>query len=109
MKKIFMAVVIAGMLAVFSGNVFAGSVNAPGIRERIEEQQRRIDDGIASGELTRAEAARVQLKLDKIKARESRLSADGKLTPRERKRLHRMLDANNKKIFHKKHNPRKMD
>jgi hypothetical protein len=78
---------------------------AAGIRERIGDQQRRIDKGIASGELTRQEADTLQDNLSWIKYEFARMTDDGKLTPAESKRLDDLLDRNNNMIINKKHNP----
>jgi hypothetical protein len=78
---------------------------AAGIRERIRDQQRRIDKGIASGELTRPEAETLQDNLSWIKYEFARLTDDGNLTPGERTRLDGLLDRNNNMIINKKHNP----
>jgi len=78
---------------------------AAGIRERIGDQQKRIDQGIASGELTRQEAETLQDNLSWIKYEFARLTDDGKLTPGERSRIDCLLDRNNNMIVNKKHNP----
>ena len=78
---------------------------AAGIRERIGDQQKRIDKGIASGELTRQEADTLQDNLSWIKYEFARLTDDGKLTPGENKRIDGLLDRNDKMIADKKHNP----
>lgn len=106
MKGLF-AITILLVVFMLSGVSIAGNTSDPGIQERIEEQQRRIDQGIASGELTPEEAARLQENLNRIKAEEAALKADGRLTARERARLHRELDINSAKIYKKKHNPRR--
>lgn len=71
---------------------------------RIDQQQKRIDNGIRSGELTRREAEIVQENLDKIRAAYSRMMADGKLSEHEQEKLDRKLDRNDKMIYDKKHN-----
>ncbi len=76
----------------------------PAIRERIANQQRRIDDGIASGRLSRSEADIVQDNLNWIKGKFARTKADGSLSPREIDRLNHMLDRNGEMIFKEKHN-----
>ena len=106
-RSAFAAFILGVFLVVTAGSVFAGNVDDPGIQDRIMEQQKRIDEGIASGSLTRDEAARVQDNLNRIKAEEARLKADGKLTKRERARLQHELDRNSDKIFKKKHNQRR--
>ncbi len=106
MKKILAIGFIAGVILIMvGGNIFAGNTYDPKIQERVAEQQKRIDEGIASGQLTRAEVNILQDNLNRIKAEEARLKADRRLTPRERVRLHRMLDRNSGMIFKKKHNP----
>lgn len=71
---------------------------------RIDQQQKRIDNGIRSGELTRKEAEIVQENLDKIKAAYSRMKADGRLSEKEQEKLDSKLDRNDKMIYDKKHN-----
>jgi hypothetical protein len=88
--------VLLGMISV----AFADS-----FRERIHNQQKRIDQGIASGQLTRQEADTLQDNLSWIKYEFARMTDDGKLTPAESKRLDDLLDRNNNMIINKKHNP----
>lgn len=105
-KKIVVATSLALIVFVLSAvAAYAGNTKDPKIRERIEEQQKRIDQGTASGSLTRQEADIVQDNLNRIRESEARMKADGKLTPRERKRLEHMLDRNSKMIYKEKHNP----
>jgi len=105
MKKTLILIFLVGaMIMVVAGGVSGGTAD-PGIQDRIAEQQRRIDQGIATGELTRHEADILQDNLNWIKAEEARLKADGRLTPGERARLHRALDRNSTMIYKKKHNP----
>jgi dsDNA-binding SOS-regulon protein len=76
-----------------------------GIRERIWDQQKRIDSGIASGQLTRHEADILLDNLSWIRYEFARLTDDGKLSPGERDRLDKMLDRNDNMIINKKQNP----
>ena len=73
--------------------------------ERIEGQQRRINQGIKSGELTRKEAGILQDNLSWIRDRYARMTNDGRLTQNEQKRLDKMLDKNSEMIKNKKRNP----
>lgn len=79
-------------------------VKPTGFQLRIEQQQKRIDDGIRSGELTRKEAEVVQENLDKIKTAYLRMKADGRLSEKEQNKLENMLERNDKMIYNKKHN-----
>jgi len=104
MKKIA-CVVIALLLGVIlsASVVFAGTMYAPKIKNRMVAQQKRIHKGVVSGCLTRTEARKLRYRLNCIRATESRLKADGYLTKRERARLHRQLNHNSKEIYFKKH------
>ena len=105
MRKAFVAAVLAGVVIVIAGISFAASTYDPAIHDRIADQQKRIDQGIASGALTRSEADILQDNLNWIKGEEARLKRDGRLTKHERDRLHKMLDRNSNMINKKKHNP----
>lgn len=74
------------------------SINA---RER--NQQRRINQGIRSGELTRREARRLEANEARIRTDERFARADGKVTPRERARLQRELNRESRGIYRQKH------
>lgn len=75
-----------------------------GFQTRIQRQQKRIDDGLRSGELRRKEAEIVQANLDKIRSSYSRMKADGNLTEKEQDTLDKRLDRNDKMILERKQN-----
>ena len=78
------------------------------IRERIEQQQVRIDDGIRSGSLTRREAAKVQKELDEVRrARAKMHDDDGRISHKERERLNKKLDKVEHMISREKHDSQK--
>lgn len=74
------------------------------IGARIENQQRRIDQGISSGELTRREADVLIDNLNWIRDEYSAARRDGRLSQSEIERLSRHLDQNNRMITDKKNN-----
>ncbi len=104
-KAVVAVFVVTLAFALVAVSAYAGNTKDPGIHSRIEEQQKRIDQGIASGQLTRREADIVQDNLNRIRESEARMKSDGKLTPKERARLEHMLDRNSKMIYKEKHNP----
>lgn len=104
MKRIFSMVLPLLAIIMMTGAVFAGNINDNGIQTRLAEQQGKIDAGIVSGQLTRPEASILLDNLNWIKAEEAKLKAEGQLTPKERKRLNRMLDHNSNMIHKKKPN-----
>jgi predicted nuclease with TOPRIM domain len=73
-------------------------------QSRIENQQGRIDKGVAKGDLTRREADILQDNLNQIRDEYSRMKADGRLTPGEADRLERDLDVNDRMIQDKRNN-----
>ncbi len=109
MKKILMMTAVAGALSLMAaGAAFAGT-NDPGIQQREQNQERRIDQGVASGQLTPKEAGRVEAQQAKIKQDEARMKADGNLTKKERAKLTREQNRASRNIYRKKHNQRKVD
>jgi hypothetical protein len=76
-------------------------------RERCE--QRRINQGVRSGELTRREAGRLRAEQFRISAYEARARSDGSLTRAERYRLDRMLDRASRDIYRQKHDGQDRD
>jgi len=75
-----------------------------GIEARQAEQQRRIDQGIRSGQLTPLEAKRLEAQQAHIEELEGRLRASGgRLTPAERARLERDLNRSSRAIYREKH------
>lgn len=98
------AALSAGLAAT---QAFAGPAHTPGVDARQARQDLRIDNGIASGALTPAEAANLTAGQHRIDRMENRFKADGVVTGRERARLHHAQDRQSRKIYRKKHNRRR--
>ncbi len=104
------AAVVAVSLA-FAGAVFAQGTPAPagnpaatpGIDKRQENQQKRIDAGVKSGQLTEKEAARMEKRQEKLQKDKEKAQADGVVTKKERHHLNREADRNSKAIARQKH------
>ena len=75
----------------------------PKIDQRQANQEKRIQQGVASGSLTPKEAARIEKRETKIAADEAAAKSDGKVTAAERKKLNRELDHASGAIKHQKH------
>lgn len=75
----------------------------PGVDKREANQQRRIQQGVKSGELTPREAARLERGEKRIERMEEKAKTDGKVTAQKRKRLHRAENAESRKIYREKH------
>ncbi len=73
-------------------------------RDRMDSQQRSIDQGVSRGDLTRREADMLQENLNHIRDEYGRMKADGRLTPSEADRLDRDLEINSRMIQDKRNN-----
>ena len=83
--------------------VCATPVLASGINKVEHREQARIRQGIRSGELTRAEARRLEAQQARIRVDERFDRADGKLTLKEREQLRKELHRASRDIYRQKH------
>jgi hypothetical protein len=81
----------------------ANPAATPGIDRRQANQEKRIDQGVRSGELTQREAARLERGQDRVQKIEDKAKADGSVTAQERKRIHKAQDSQSRKIYREKH------
>ena len=81
-------------------------VFTPGINRRIRRQNRRIERGRSLGDLTRFEYRRLKFKLFQIRMVRRYAKFDGYVSRGERRRLHRMLDRNSRRIRRLRNNGR---
>lgn len=72
------------ILALFAQPALAQSGYSQGIDKRQADQQQRIDQGVANGDITEREAANLQAGQRKVQYLEDRYSADGRITGGER-------------------------
>ncbi|MGH8805620.1 MAG: hypothetical protein ACREXN_12795 [Polaromonas sp.] len=104
-------ILIAAVAVTLSGAAFAQAPAAaptdplatPRIDQRQVNQQKRIDQGVASGQLTPQETARLEKREGKIAADEARAKSDGKVTHAERRRLRHEENHASKAIYKQKH------
>jgi hypothetical protein len=75
----------------------------PRIDQREANQEKRIEQGVASGQLTPRETKRLELHEKRIASAEARAKSDGKVTGKERKHLLRMESEASKDIALEKH------
>jgi len=75
--------------------------------QRNVNQQRRIEQGVASGELTNREAARLERGQARDNAAQARAGADGKVGPNEQRRLQRQENRQSRRIYREKHDAQK--
>ncbi len=75
----------------------------PGIDKRLDNQDKRIEQGEKSGTLTPREANRLESRETKTQADLAAAKSDGKVTKDERKDLHQELNHDSRAIHRQKH------
>ena len=93
------------MVTVFSF-VCVASAMAGRIKNRQVHQQKRIHQGVHSGELTRREIKVLKKEQRHVQQTKKKVWSDGELTRRERVRLERHQDKSSAHIYKLKHNDR---
>lgn len=76
------------------------------VEHRAKRQQKRIANGVASGQLTPKETAHLEQREAKLNKDIGKAEADGKITKREQAKLNKEENKDSRKIFNKKHNAR---
>ena len=92
---------IALMTVFVGGSVLAAET--PVVDKREANQEKRIEQGKASGELTNREAARLEHAEDRLATNEAKAKADGVVTRGERAKLRTEARRNSKRIAKQKH------
>ena len=88
---------------------YAESNQTPGLDKREANQERRIEQGEKSGELTPKETKRLERGEKRLNKHEAMAKADGKVTPAERRRLNREANHMSKRIYRQKHDAQKTE
>ena len=103
----------AAIAATFAATTFAQpaapGTNTPIIDKRAANQDKRIEAGKASGQLTAKQAAVLDKRDAKLDAKLAAAKADGTVTAKERAKLTHQENKNSHAIAHKKHNARTAD
>jgi hypothetical protein len=94
---------VASLVLVMGGSAFAQTPATPRIDKREANQEKRIEQGVASGQLTAREEKRLDARETHLENAEAKAKADGTVTAKERKRLHVMAAADSKAIHRQKH------
>lgn len=100
MKRMLLAA--TGITVLTVGPVFA-QTDTPVIDQRQANQERRIDQGIASGQLNEREAARLDRQQNRVDRMENRAKADGVVNDRERARIAAAQNRASRHIAREKH------
>jgi hypothetical protein len=105
LNRVFLCTGIMAILT-FTPIAIAG-VATPGVDQRQENQDRRIEQGVKSGQLTNHEANRLEAQQNRIENTEQRMKSDGVVTRVERTRLAHRENKASRNIYRKKHNFRR--
>lgn len=99
--------ILAAGMALTTASIGAFAQTHAPVTPRVDQheanQQSRIDAGLASGQLNRREARRLEREQAQIARAEARAKADGVVTPRERRELQRMQARASANIHAEKH------
>jgi hypothetical protein len=71
--------------------------------QRNVNQQKRIEHGVQSGNLTKHEAAKLERGQSRVERREARAGADGHVGPHEEQRIQTAENRQSNRIYRQKH------
>lgn len=100
MNKSILATIV---IAAFALPGFALAQSTPRIDKRQENQDKRIEQGVKSGELNKKEAARMEKGQERVQKIENKAMADGKMTTKEKVVVERAQDRQSKRVYRQKH------
>ncbi len=105
MKRMFLTVVAAGVLAGMTGIAFADDPPEGRIQERKENQQRRIGNGVKNGTLSPQETINLEKKERGLnrEIHHDRVQNGGNLTNKEKAQINRKQNRLSRKIYRAKH------
>jgi len=92
-------------LAIASIGAFAQATTpaTPRVDTRQNKQEKRIDAGVASGELTARETKRLEKQQGHVDNVEDKAKADGTVTAGERRHLNKVQNRTSANIYQQKH------
>ena len=102
LKTTLIAVMIASLPGLAAAQA-TDTTSTKRIDQRQANQQKRIDQGVQSGQLNQKEAARLEKGQAHVQKKEDKAMADGKVTKKERARIEHAQDVQSKKIRREKH------
>jgi hypothetical protein len=108
MKRISLSIALVSSL--MAASAFAQTAPAPTATPRVDQreanQQQRIANGAASGQLTAKETQHLEKEQARVDNAEAKAKSDGVVTAKERRQLQRKQDVASADIRRAKHNNR---
>ncbi|MEP7278498.1 MAG: hypothetical protein ABI813_07645 [Bacteroidota bacterium] len=102
MKKYFMVASLSFVFATIAITGFA-QTKTPVVKERQENQQKRIANGVKDGELTAKETKHLESREVKIQQDKKAAKSDGVVSRKEKVKLHREQNRASRAIYRQKH------
>lgn len=100
MKRVLLTVTAMALL--MTGMAYA-EAETPAVDQRQANQEQRIDQGVAGGQLNKREANRLNKQQKHINKVEGRAKADGVVTKKERARINKTQNRASRQIAREKH------
>ncbi len=85
----------------------AAQTATPRVDQRQANQEKRIQQGVQSGQLNAAETARLEKGQANVQKMEDKAKADGTVTKKEKAKIHKAQDRQSKRIATQKHDKQK--
>ena len=95
-------IVSAAIALAFAGSALAQTAT-PNIDKRQASQEKRIEQGVKSGQLTPKETANLEKREAKLQSDKQKAQADGVVTKQERAKLQHEANRDSKAIYRQKH------
>src|SRR5947209_767538 len=96
----------ATVIAVAVAGLFSAGASAQTVGSEVQRnvnQERRIKQGVQSGQLTIREVGGLERGQAHVDRAEARAGADGKVGPNEQRRIQKAENKQSKRIYHEKH------
>ena len=100
MKRVLFAVTAMALL--MTGMAYA-EAETPVIDQRQANQEQRVDQGVASGQLNKREANRLNKQQRQINKVDGRAKSDGVVTKKERARINKTQNRSSRQLAREKH------
>jgi hypothetical protein len=100
-KKLFAGTLILAFIGISAAA--SAQTKTPGVTKRQVNQQKRIGQGVSSGQLTPKETEHLEAREAKIQHDKKLAKSDGTVTPAERAKLQREENRTSRAIYRQKH------
>ena len=107
MRLRFLAIPVAAIALPLAVQA-TGNTSTPGVDKREANQERRIQQGVQTGQVTPKEEAKLEKGQAKVRKMEANARADGNVTRKEREKIQHAQNKQSRKIAKQKHDKQKV-